>query len=523
MAISYGSYVFPSPSPLVVLGDEPIYVAGELDSTLSKISIIGSITGQTLSGLNYVKNQMITGVLTNRYSTLTIEGETFPYCKPISLSFSDSDLTTILPYSLELERYDKKTFSKYYGVLEPTNSWSYQEQENRITQATHTVSARGVKTGQFDDPLVTARNFVNSNLSGFENFSIINPSGIAFLISKTEEVDRFTNSYSVTENYSILNSSNPISNQAIITTNTQISYSKKGEPSVNVNGSIIGSITGAKVTTGLFTPDNAKTVAGNLIQRSKASQEENLYGELVSNPTSYNYNINDVENKIDFTFQFRNPFNIKESDVLNTYSVNISASKDSNTLTASINGELTYDSSFDIFSNQPIESSPRYLKIEAALNSINFYNLVSQRYSDFIQLTNNIYETSNYLNQNPTSTKITKNPYKPSISYSYSYDNRVDYSNGQLKDLQFSISNSLPIPITEILESNNGFTTQQTISKTLGQVTINGSSNDDESKMGTLKSVLEAIPRNTSCQDISSSKTTSDSSISYSKSFYYSS
>ena len=127
------------------------------------------------------------------------------------------------------------------------------------------------------------------------------------------------------------------------------------------------------------------------------------------------------------------------------------------------------------------------------------------------------------MNQNPTSTKITKNPYKPSISYSYSYDNRVDYSNGQLKDLQFSISNSLPIPITEILESNNGFTTQQTISKTLGQVTINGSSNDDESKMGTLKSVLEAIPRNTSCQDISSSKTTSDSSISYSKSFYYSS
>ena len=163
------------------------------------------------------------------------------------------------------------------------------------------------------------------------------------------------------------------------------------------------------------------------------------------------------------------------------------------------------------------------MKIEAALNSINFYNLVSQRYIDFIQLTNNTYETSTYLNPNPTSSKITKNPHKPSISYSYSYDNRVDYSNGQLKDLQFSISNSLPIPIKEILESNVGFTTQDTISQTLGQVTINGSSNDDETKMNTLKSVLESIPKDSSCQDISSSQTISDSSISYSKSFYYSS
>ena len=520
MAISYGNYVFPSPAPIIALADEAIYVAGEIDSSLLKISIIGSITGENLTALTAVKNQMITGILGNKYSTLNIEGTTYEYCKPITLNFSDSDLTTFLPYSLELEKYDEKSFSQYYGVTEPTNSWSYQEQNERIVQATHTVSARGVKVDA-TDPLINAKNFVYSNLNGFENLSIINSNNNAFLLSKTEEVDRFTNSYSVTENYSITNSRTPISNNAIITTNAQVNYSKNGEPSVSVNGSIIGSITGQQVTTGLFTPSNAKKIASDLIERSKSSYESTIYGELTSDPTSYNYSINEVENKIDFTFEFRDPFNLKDGDVLNTYSVNVSASKDDNTLTVSVNGKLTYDSSLDIFMGGPIESAPRYLKISAALSTINFYNIASEKYRDFIQATN-IYETSTYLNQTPISQRITKNPFEPSISYTYVYDNRIDYSNGQLENLEFSISDSLPIPIKEILESNNGFTTQETISKSLGQITLNGSCNEDKSKTSQLKSVIDALPRTQSCHILSTSTTEGDSSISYSKSFYYS-
>jgi len=521
MAISYGNYVFPSPAPIVAFADEPIYVAGEIDSSLLKITIIGSITGQNLSGLSVIKNRMITGVLGNKYSTLNIEGENFQYCKPISLNFSDSDLTTILPYSLELEKYDEKSFSQYYGIAEPTNSWSYQEQADRIVQATHTVSARGIKVDN-TDPLINAKNFVYSNLDGFENLSIINSNTNAFLLSKTEEVDRFTNSYSVTENYSISNSRNPISNSAIITTNTQVNYSKNGEPSVSVNGSIIGSITGQKVTTGLFSPSKAKEVASSLIENSRSTYENNIYGQLISEPTSYNYNINEVENKIDFTFEFKDPFNVKDGDVLNTYSVNVSATKDDNTLSVSINGKLTYDSSLDIFVGGAIESAPRYLKIAAALSTINFYNIASEKYTDFIGATN-IYETSTYLNQIPISQKITKNPFEPSISYTYVYDNRIDYSNGQLENLEFSISDSLPIPVKEILESNNGFTTQETISKTLGQVTVNGSCNENKTKIAQLKSAIDALAKQSPCHIISTSTTEGDSSISYNKSFYYSS
>ena len=72
------------------------------------------------------------------------------------------------------------------------------------------------------------------------------------------------------------------------------------------------------------------------------------------------------------------------------------------------------------------------------------------------------------------------------------------------------------------METNNGFTTQETISKSLGQITLNGSCNEDKNKMSQLKSAIDALPRTQSCHILSTSTTEGDSSISYSKSFYYS-
>ena len=77
--------------------------------------------------------------------------------------------------------------------------------------------------------------------------------------------------------------------------------------------------------------------------------------------------------------------------------------------------------------------------------------------------------------------------------------------------------------VKEILESNNGFTTQETISKTLGQVTVNGSCNENKTKIAQLKSAIDALAKQSPCHIISTSTTEGDSSISYNKSFYYSS
>jgi hypothetical protein len=519
VSISYGSYTFPTPPPFFAIGDEPIYVAGQLDSTLTKITLVGALTGANLQVLSQAKKALTSGLL-NEFQTLSISGDSFTYCKPIGISFADSDLTRILPYTVEFERFDEKDFSQYFGVVNPTNTWSYQEQDGRVVQASHSVSAQGVKTSAAD-PLTNARNFVSGLTSGFYNLSVINPSGIAFLQSKTEEIDRFSNSYSCTENYIFSTSREPISNSAIVSASMQVSHSRGGEASVNVDGSIIGSITGAIVTTGIFTAIHAQEFARNALEKSKSVYESSVYGALSRGPSTFNYNVNEQENKIDFGFEFRDPFSIRTGEVLHDYSVSVSASKDNNSLTANIDGTFSYDSALDLFiGGGNIESGARYLKVKTAFENENFYNLALAEYSAFIDVVSG-YEVSKYLNPIPLTESITKNPFTQNISYSFSYDNKVDYSSGQLKNLSFSITDSLPIPKTRIDESNNGFATQETVTRTLGKISVNSSAQETATGLLLLSGIVEEFLIGKKCQVFDNNWTTGDSSINYSISSYY--
>lgn len=519
MAISYGAYNFPNPRPSVVLGDEPIYVAGALDSLSRKISLIGNITGSNLASLSLSKKQMNSGLL-SQFETLNIEGEVFQYCKPISLSFSESDLTTILPYSIEFECYQEKPFSEYFGVLEPVNVWNYQEQDGRIVQASHTVSARGIKTSS-SDPFELAKNFVDVYLNGFENLSVINDEIQGVLTSKTEEINRFNGSYSITENYLVSTSRDKKYNinNSIVSANTQINYVKNGESSISVNGSILGSVNGPQVNKEIFGPSQAEEVARQAIENSRSSYEDDIYGLLINGPNSYNYNINETENKIDFSFDFREPFSEIKNGILHQYSVSISAEKDSNNISCSIEGELTYVGAYDFFTGASIENSPRYLKILSAFNELNIYALAQKEYSDFLDVITD-YESSKYLNEDPTQENITKNPYTPVISYSYVYDNRVDYSNGDLKNFTFQITDSKPIMITETRESNAGFASQETY-ETLGKIQISSSSDNGEDKLNTLKDLSSGLLYK-KCHTYEENWTTEESKISYQTSSYYS-
>lgn len=518
MQISYGSYTFPTPNPFMAVGEEPIYVAGQLDSTLTRISLVGTLTGANLESLSIAKKSLTSGLL-NEFQTLRTSRESFKYCKPVNLSFSDSDMTRSLPYSVEFERFDEKDFSQYFGVINPSNTWSYQEQDGRVVQASHSVSALGVKTSAAD-PLTNARNFVSGLTTGFYNLSVINPSGTAFLQSKTEEIDRFTNSYSVTENYIFSTSREPISNSGIVNASLQVSHTKGAEVSLNVEGSIVGDITGATVTTGIFTATHAQEFARKTLEKSKSSYESGVYGVLARGPSSFNYNVNEQENKIDFGFQFRDPFSIRSGDVLHDYNVSVTASKDTNTLVTSVDGTFSYDGTFDLFAGANIESGARYLKVVKAFENENFYNLAFAQYSGFLNIVSE-YETSKYLNPIPITESVTKSPYIPNIAYSYSYDNKVDYSSGQLKGLKFTISDSVPMARTRIDESNNGYATQETVSRTLGRISVNASAEEPSNKLEILSGLVDEFLIQKDCQIFENNWTTGDSAINYSISSYY--
>ena len=115
--ITYGTYTFPSPSPFVAETNTPVFQSGQSDYFLDQINLVGNFTGENLSGLVLQKRQMISGLL-SEFQTLKItgssEGKIYSGAKPISISFSDSDLTTILPYSVSFEAYSSGTFSKFF-------------------------------------------------------------------------------------------------------------------------------------------------------------------------------------------------------------------------------------------------------------------------------------------------------------------------------------------------------------------------------------------------------------------------
>ena len=57
--VSYGSYTFPTPTPLVSLGVDTVYIGGVADHYSEEIGVVGTLTGQNLSGIHLQKMQMI--------------------------------------------------------------------------------------------------------------------------------------------------------------------------------------------------------------------------------------------------------------------------------------------------------------------------------------------------------------------------------------------------------------------------------------------------------------------------------
>jgi hypothetical protein len=518
MSVSYGSYVFPSPLPFVAMDDTPVYVAGQADHFVNKFNLIGTFTGLNLSGLNLQKKNLVSGLL-SEYQTLTINEEVYAYAKPINATFSESDLTTVLPYSVEFEVYEEKFFSDYFGIKNPQNIWTYTEQQGRIVQASHVVSAVGVKVNA-QDPLLNARNFVNSKLTGFENLSIFHSGNSGFFRSKIEEVDRFNNSYGATENYIFSTSLQPIITGAILSANTQIAYSKEGNLQLNVAGSIVGNLTGAIVTTGMFSPTQATNLALNAVEQSRSSYESGIYGFVNKGPATFNYDVDEAANTINFSFQFKDPTDLRSNEVIDNYTVFVSASKDSNNLQVSVNGNLTYNGAFDIFTGGSIVSGARFAKLEAALTGINPYKIALEHYSDFLDVAPQ-YENVKYLSPLPIAESIKKNPFEPSIAYSYEYNNAIDYTSGLLRNYTFDITDEKPLTKVNVKQSVIGFATQTVVNRSLGQMSIRSSCAEPATGLPIIRNITSGLLGNKNCQISSEEYTTGDSTIDYSISALY--
>tara|TARA_R110002020_G_scaffold92416_6_gene223767 strand:+ start:41 stop:1648 length:1608 start_codon:yes stop_codon:yes gene_type:complete len=531
--VSYGSYTFPPPAPFIGQGGQTLSVKGGADHFLDEISVVGTLTGLNLSGLYLQKMLMISGML-SEFQTLSVTNDAatkeFVSARPVDISFDSSDLTTVLPYSVSFQSYSSGAFTEFLGVSDPADNWSFAEQEGRITQATHTVSANGIKVNS-TSALVNARHFVTGRTTGFADLSLFQ-TGVGevcpFLVSRTEDINKFASSYGLTEVYDYSTSPNPISNSGIVTTSTSISYDKEGGVNVSVGGRIYGSIdsniTGGLLNTGHFTPTQAQDVAINAVVSSLSDYESGAYTFIDRGPTTYNYTLNTGSNSIDFSFEFRNNDNVDQiGDVLHTRSASVSASKDKANIDISVNGELKYNAPFDILGTGDPAIGARFKKVDAAFSGVvsgsGFLNFAVEALQCFREDATGYHISGDYVNPAPTSKQITKNPVEALVSYSVGFNNKLDLSSGQLSGLTVNISDKRPIELSGIVPSIGGFAKQKIMNRSLGEYTISASCEEPTGQMDTLERVVSGYL--TGVFDISKGESDSDTQISFNWGRFY--
>lgn len=468
MKIKYGTYEFPEPSPKLSETDSSVVVSGVYDHFSVELSIEGLLTGSSIEELNLQKNEMIEN-LSSSFQDLEIIGEgshIYQNCEPTSISFEESDISSFLPYSLSFSSFEGDVNSDFFGVSSPVDEWTFAESDGKIISCSHTVSAKGHKVGN-NTPLAEAVSFVQGRVgNGLPDpisSSLFSFNANSVFMSSSEEVDSLNGSYSVTEKF-MTDADGKLSVTAVgasgvsATCSSSIEYTKDGGISANVKGSLKGDITNSNVSSSDFSQTEALAIFNLFGESSKGSAEGSLYDLAEAQVEAFSYSFFPDENKIDFSFSLKDrDTSLMIGNVLHKYASSVSSSKESGLTTVSVQGSLSYAGSDNpIQEDDPVDSI-RFAEVEAAFSTVSPRSVAVEAFSNFKNEVGVFYNlNSSILSETANSESITKSPSDQKISYSYTYDNKPP-NEKDLKNLQITTTNKLPLIESTLLQTINGF------------------------------------------------------------------
>ena len=196
-----------SPTPTVSRGYQFLDF-GQRFGQIETIDLACAVTGITNSYKAALNS--ITSIFSGQFKTLEVFEEALSVYKWDNVIVQDISVPenhffqgTMAPYNVKLISYQIPS-----GVTDPSNEYSFSQEDNGIVNVSHKISARGVRTNL--SPLDNAINFVTtfSRKNPFNNCVpafIPNSSGV--LLSISESTDRANGSYSITENYKYITGS----------------------------------------------------------------------------------------------------------------------------------------------------------------------------------------------------------------------------------------------------------------------------------------------------------------------------
>ena len=363
------------PAPLVSKSVQMVDFNGRW-AQANTFSLRGQITG-SCEGFDYFiqkKNQIVSGFRED-FKTLEFYESGLPFTgysnvKLDSISFDAHNYGVgILGYQISLSCYPEGYFSGTYGVLDPSETFSFQESEDGTLSVSHTTSAKGFcTTGGVSNALDNARAWVQARTGWSSQVLPAYASGVnggLCLQSLRESYDRLNGSYSVSENY--------IGDRYFGTANGFLRYStsfnsgENGICDVSLDGSIrnckYGTISGLRDKYNSFDAFSAA-----VSQYSDVVNESNL------NPLPVSKSVSEARNGavLSFSYSWNND---NRGPIVVEYQTNFDYSFEDDLVSA--------DVSANIFSKNP-HSSGKWAQVLGYANSINLYSVAAAEYARFV-------------------------------------------------------------------------------------------------------------------------------------------
>jgi len=387
-----------------------------------------------------------------------------------NINFPSSNYVKLLPYQIELSYYPQSSFSGFYGILDPSDEWVFDQSEDGIINITHTVSARGIQTLAGFNALENAQDFVLSR-TGFSNYvapqfiqkSI--PSGV--LKSQQESVNRLDSTFSLVETYT--------SDQfypcdyGVLRFTVDYDRNQAGFNTAAIQGSFEGGINDDF--------SRIKTRAGEFDYYSSL-----LYGiaegvKLNPIPLTKQFTENKNTRKIDFNLSYDDNPNYQTNLV---YNVGIDSGVD--LITVTVDGEV----------NGRGDLKNRYDRVRETYSLFNPYVVASQGFADYAG-------TGVFLDPNPTAESVSYDGFNGAIGFNFSYQDKTPPPNADLLEFNYTLDVTPPLRkiATTPLISKTG---TQTYSKyevtdigfnTRGNLTIAGEAVPNRATSGSAS--LEAV------------------------------
>jgi hypothetical protein len=213
----------------------------------------------------------------------------------------------------------------------------------------------------------------------------------------------------------------------------------------------------------------------------------------------------------------------QDGNILHTQSASVATSKDEAGVRVSVQGELKYNTTFDVFGTGDPATGERFKELDSKYSGViensGLFNLAAEAFRYFREDATGYHISGDYLNPSHRSRQVTKTPDNSTISYSAEFDNKLDLSSGTLSGLKLDMTDKKPLELSGIVASLGGFAKQKVSNRTAGEMSISATCEADSGDIQKLKDVVSG--HMTGIFVISESSSVNEDTISYDTSRYY--